>query len=580
MKRWFSWLRPAVIAVLMVVFGSAFANIANDIWYGVNMAGHVYVGSGTEALKEGGMPVVILDAAQTVKALSIGNDLEMWVVTEDGLVMRRTGLSIHNQRGTGWVKLVEKDLSQIALGFNNQVWALDPDGDVLFLANRANVADTKAWTEVSAPEKFRDISVGVDGQVWATGMSGAIFMRTGITTDAPSGTTWQVIPGGLNAIAVGPRGLVWGINSNDDIFYRQGVTQESQAGTAWAHIGGKLRSISVSPNYHIWGANAGGGIYLRQGTTFSSPSGDGWVGIGNGFKIVRVAAIPHVKPAADAYTHVGNLAAADAVQYDSAWAIAEDHKTAGLVRFNIRSTDGAWMALSSEQETVEKTVLVKFEPSENVLLSISQLGESKVAELAKGTKGLQSLIGSDVWEEFWVSYKVDGQKLMVAVGHDDHSRENQLLEFEAVASADGLKYLGFGGTKAGMHEFDKIVAGTLPAMPAVADVTPEKKEELKKKKDRRKKKKSGKAGKGKKTKKQGKKAGKKAKKSERKAGKKADKKKNKKAKKAEHKATKKAGKKKGKKAGRKNKKNRKTQEQTEQVAAETEASTAEESATE
>ena len=55
------------------------------------------------------------------------------------------------------------------------------------------------------------VSVGKSG-IW--GVSGAhfIFMRSGVASNAPYGTSWHHLAGGLKQIDSGSSGVVYGVN--------------------------------------------------------------------------------------------------------------------------------------------------------------------------------------------------------------------------------------------------------------------------------------------------------------------------------------------------------------------------------
>ena len=66
-------------------------------------------------------------------------------------------------------------------------------------------------------EKFAWISSGSEGEVWAVTKNHQIYRRIGITRYNPTGTSWQMVPGGLAQIDA-YNGQVWGINEFQQIF--------------------------------------------------------------------------------------------------------------------------------------------------------------------------------------------------------------------------------------------------------------------------------------------------------------------------------------------------------------------------
>lgn len=119
----------------------------------------------------------------------------------------------------------------------------------------------------------RDIAVGSNGTVWATGTNSAIYRL--------NGTNWQTMPGLAERIAVDPRGEAWVINSSRQI-YRY-VT----ASNSWTLIQGNATDIGIGADGSVWiiGANqAEGGFDIYKW------SGNGWNRVQGG--AVRIAVDP------------------------------------------------------------------------------------------------------------------------------------------------------------------------------------------------------------------------------------------------------------------------------------------------
>ena len=58
-----------------------------------------------------------------------------------------------------------------------------------------------------------------------------VLLSIGITTNAPAGTGWSSIIGGLTQINVSPvTNEVWGVNSNNQVYYRDGITNDNKKG--------------------------------------------------------------------------------------------------------------------------------------------------------------------------------------------------------------------------------------------------------------------------------------------------------------------------------------------------------------
>ena len=104
-----------------------------------------------------------------------------------------------------------------------------------------------------------------------------IYLRRGVSTSKPGGTSWQRIPGKLSEISVGDAG-VWGVNRGGAIYYRTGTGKNNgnkKRGSAWKRVSGSLKTISSGKGF-VYGTNRNNDIFVRLGISRKNPTGTHW----------------------------------------------------------------------------------------------------------------------------------------------------------------------------------------------------------------------------------------------------------------------------------------------------------------
>lgn len=101
--------------------------------------------------------------------------------------------------------------------------------------------------------KFSDISVGMEGRVWAVNSDMNIYTRNGI--NGP----WTRIAGGLKQLSVGVDGRVWGVTGCDYPCVCDKVCTIAGPDDLPQTIDGQpLKHISVGTDGRVWGINGDG----------------------------------------------------------------------------------------------------------------------------------------------------------------------------------------------------------------------------------------------------------------------------------------------------------------------------------
>jgi archaellum component FlaG (FlaF/FlaG flagellin family) len=155
------------------------------------------------------------------------------------------------------------------------LWSVNSAGQVYYGVQTSTIG-TITWTQVTATPSFSNISVGVNGDVWALGPG--IFYRTGITPSNPMGTSWQIINGGLANISVCPNGDIWGVNAGGDVWFTPKPPATNPTLTNWQQIPVSTQAlqISVGANGSVWVIDRTEKIYNRTGISPTTPTGSTW----------------------------------------------------------------------------------------------------------------------------------------------------------------------------------------------------------------------------------------------------------------------------------------------------------------
>ena len=67
--------------------------------------------------------------------------------------------------------------------------------------------------------------------------------------------------GSLKYISSGEDDVVIGVNANDDIFIRQGISSTNPAGTSWVQVAGSLSVVDGYLSGVYWGVNSEEAIF-------------------------------------------------------------------------------------------------------------------------------------------------------------------------------------------------------------------------------------------------------------------------------------------------------------------------------
>jgi hypothetical protein len=130
---------------------------------------------------------------------------------------------------------------------NNAVWGINDHNEVF----RYNPFQD---TFERMPGTLKQVSVGIDGEVWGVGPNDDPFRWTG--------SQWQPIQGKLQQLSVRNAKEAWGVNAANDLFQWNG--------SAWEQTGFKTRFVSAGVDGTVWGLSLPPSVIQTIDTWFKS----------------------------------------------------------------------------------------------------------------------------------------------------------------------------------------------------------------------------------------------------------------------------------------------------------------------
>jgi len=253
------------------------------------------------------------DIPGSIPTISINNLGHGWAANNVKQVLFRDGLD----KDDDW-EMVDGSLSQVVVNNNDMVWGVNDA--TLSVYVREGITTEKpmgtSWTQVTDGQ-LMFIAINDANQVYGVDKDGVVVYRVGITPSNPKGSQWIQIPGQtFKAIALDKNGHLWGIDQSGvmqgvspadqagKIYFREGITAENPTGTNWQVVEGTLKSLDVSNEGDIWGVDGSGRIFTREASA-TEPMGKSWVEVDGKLKSIFVSGFALSGPV------VANLPAAE-----------------------------------------------------------------------------------------------------------------------------------------------------------------------------------------------------------------------------------------------------------------------------
>jgi hypothetical protein len=223
-------------------------------------------------------------AGQTFKRISVGSGSFIWAITNSGLAFRYRTTRVNpsdpndNRLKYEWAQAPAPApgvaLANISVGMDGTVYASDASGRIYTTSSGAgsggplqNPNDRNSpqimlpWTPVTGT--LAQISVGDASLVWGLNPTGNVF-RAKFTTGNPT-PTWEHIQGSLKWIAVAGDGTVFGVTMGNRIQKFEKVS--------FVDFPGVLTQISVGADSVMWGVDASHSIYEWDGRNWQKIPG-------------------------------------------------------------------------------------------------------------------------------------------------------------------------------------------------------------------------------------------------------------------------------------------------------------------
>jgi len=152
---------------------------------------------------------------------------------------------IYQWNGSGWSQVAGK-LRTVSAGSKNNIWGVNSTGNI-FKYTGANT-----WQQISGG--LSQISAAADGTVVGVNNTGQVFRYAG-------SNSWTQIPGNLSYISAGNANAIWGLGTNNAYPGSNSKVIYQWTGSTWQLIDGGLSQISVAADGSVMGVNDSNQLY-------------------------------------------------------------------------------------------------------------------------------------------------------------------------------------------------------------------------------------------------------------------------------------------------------------------------------
>ncbi|CAN9508103.1 unnamed protein product [Ophioblennius macclurei] len=174
------------------------------IW-GVDGSDNIYKYVSGDFIQLTGQNMIQLDAG--------GNGYVVGVIDFDSTHCLRRGVaSRFSQAGSLSWKDMERALRYISCS-SHGCWAVTRTQQLVFTKIIPDSCAAFEWTSVTDTASVTIVETGTDGSVFTVNEEGQLYERTGISSAAPLGTGWTLVPVGSKMKHMSyDQGVLWGIN--------------------------------------------------------------------------------------------------------------------------------------------------------------------------------------------------------------------------------------------------------------------------------------------------------------------------------------------------------------------------------
>ncbi len=199
---------------------------------------------------------------------------ELWGVTHTGSVYHRrlTEATWHHAKGCCFTYI---SAGALIIGLDSTGRAFTRNADDEWLT----MGDLRLRVVIGSPAAWHGV-ISVYGI-----HKGCVFFRDGVTFNNPAGTVWKTIPFLSNAkkLAIGWFGRMVFCLAKDGLLYvRTGISTSATSGTAWELINSEhpLHDICVTPTGELYAVSCREVLLHRSGVSADNLSGTGWTETG------------------------------------------------------------------------------------------------------------------------------------------------------------------------------------------------------------------------------------------------------------------------------------------------------------
>lgn len=385
--------------------------------WGIDNMGKLFV-QRSDSIRDDWKPV---HSSQKIRTLALGRHLSMWALLHDYTVVMRKGISAQMPEGSSWISVIGLRLKDIAVGTFSTVVGITVEGNLVVREKITNQRPQGVSWKVCGTDRFKKISLSAHDQVWGLTVDGRLLFNKNGSTLLNKPKPWKVIDVPENFLTVeAGNAAVWALDNNHHVWVRTGISSYQPEGRGWKRLGKKkLQSLSVSPNDAVWGVHEKGMLLERLGITPTQKVGYAWKKIpGKLFTKVATTTFESEDGGGRSYTHHGSC---ESAAFHNFWRFKKRGK--GWVHFSARTKSDLYLYLSSAPAP-EKSYMIAIKPQAVAHQWISYWANVHNGVLLWGKKTARGNI---------VLGKIANKELF-----------------------DQVKYVGFGGDKASIHEYKDI----------------------------------------------------------------------------------------------------------------------------
>jgi hypothetical protein len=181
---------------------------------------------------------------------------------------------------SSWMLIPEDVIKMKQLDVGRNIWAVDTESYIYIRDGiSSNYPTGSSWKRID--NHLIHVTSTLNYNVWGISPMYDVFYRTNASSLNPTGSHWIKAVGWLSQISAKSAG-VWALNNKFEVFYQQNTYGDPVDSTLYVvnkyifFPDIKLIYVSVGDGI-VWGLNPNGDMIYRKGITSNVPIGTGWV---------------------------------------------------------------------------------------------------------------------------------------------------------------------------------------------------------------------------------------------------------------------------------------------------------------